>query len=71
MLIALPRREWTRRFAALTPTEFAAPLRSCARHVRPDAFRKTIRGPKRPRPKRSSGAIDHHVSTAQPIAEQQ
>jgi IS4 transposase len=70
MMIALPEDEWTNRFASLTPKRFAAHLRTCARHVRPDTFRKNVRGPKRPRPKRSSGAIDHHVSTAQLIAEQ-
>jgi Transposase DDE domain len=70
MMIALPEEEWTDRFATLTPNQFAAHLRSCARHVRPDTFRKNVRGPKRPRPKRSSGAIDHHVSTARLIAQQ-
>jgi hypothetical protein len=69
MMIALPEQEWTRRFAALTSAQFAAHLRACARHVRPDTFRKNVRGPKRPRPKRSSGAINHHVSTAKLIAE--
>lgn len=70
MMIALPEEEWTERFASLTPKRFAAHLRTCAQHVRPDTFRKNVRGPKRPRPKRSSGAVDHHVSTAQLIAEQ-
>jgi len=69
MMIALPEKEWTRRFASLSPKQFAAHLRSCACHVRPDMFRKNVRGPKRPRPKRSSGAINHHVSTARLIAE--
>jgi hypothetical protein len=70
MMIALPENEWTRRFGTLTPQQFAAHLRHCARYVRPDTFRKNVRGPKRPRPKHSSGAIDHHVSTARLIAEQ-
>lgn len=70
MMIALPENEWTDRFASLTPQQFAAHLRACARHVRPDTFRKNVRGPKLPRPKRSSGAINHHVSTARLIAEQ-
>ena len=70
MMIALPENEWTRRFGSLTPKQFATHLRGCARHVRPDTFRKNVRGPKRPRPKRSSGAIHHHVSTARLIAEQ-
>lgn len=70
MMIALPENEWTRRFGSLTPKQFAQHLRTCAQHVRPDAFRKNVRGPKRPKPKRSSGAIDHHVSTARLITEQ-
>ena len=70
MMIALPDKEWTDRFASLTPQQFAAHLRTCARYVRPDTFRKNVRGPKKPRPKRSSGAIKHHVSTARLIAEQ-
>jgi hypothetical protein len=70
MMIALPEEEWTDRFSSLTSKQFAAHLRGCARYVRPDTFRKNVRGPKRPRPKRSSGAIDHHVSTARLLAEQ-
>ena len=70
MMIALPEEEWTDRYATLSPQQFAAHLRTCARHVRPDMFRKNVRGPQRPRPKRSSGAINHHVSTARLIAEQ-
>lgn len=70
MMIALPEEEWTDRFGALTSKQFAAHLQACARHVRPDTFRKNVRGPKRPRPKRSSGAINHHVSTTRLIAEQ-
>jgi hypothetical protein len=70
MMIALPEKEWTRRFGALTIQQFATHLRTTAQHVRPDTFRKNVRGPKRPRPKRSSGATDHHVSTARLIAEQ-
>jgi Transposase DDE domain len=68
MMIALPEEEWTDRFASLTTKQFAAHLRACARYVRPDTFRKNVRGPKRVRPKPSSGAIDHHVSTARLIA---
>jgi len=70
MMIALPEEEWTARFANLTCPAFAEHLRTCACHVRIDAFRKNVRGPKRPRPKRSSGQIQHHVSTARLLAEQ-
>ena len=69
MMIALPEEDWTKRYATLTYQAFASHLRACAKYVRPDSIRKNVRGPKKPRPKRSSGKIDHHVSTAQLIAE--
>jgi hypothetical protein len=64
MMIALPEEEWTDRYGDLTASQLAAHLLACAKHVRPDTFQKNVRGPKLPRPKRSSGKIDHHVSTA-------
>lgn len=69
MLIAVPEEEWTARFATLSPRAMATHLRHCAAHVRPETYRKNLRGPKRPRPKRTSGAIHHHVSTAQLLAQ--
>lgn len=65
MMIVLPPDKWTERFADLTPKALARQLRACAKHVDPDVYRKTKRGPKRPRPKRTSGNVIHHVSTAQ------
>ena len=70
MMIALPEKVWTKRYATLAPQAFADHLRACARHVRPDTIRKNVRGPKKPRPQRSSGKIDHHVSTAKLLAAQ-
>jgi IS4 transposase len=67
MLIAVPARQW-RRFGKLTPSQLARLLLHLAHKVRPDRFRKNIRGPKKPRPKRISGARDHHVSTARLLA---
>lgn len=64
MMIALPEEAWTRRFRHMTFEQFVQHLRSCAHQVRPNAFRKNIRGPKKPRPPRRSGAINHHESTA-------
>lgn len=69
MMIALPEEDWTKRYATLTSQAFASHLRACAKYIRTDTIRKNVRGPKQPRPKRSSGKIDHHVSTAQLIAE--
>jgi len=68
MMIALPEEEWTQRFGSITAEQFAAHLRACAKHVRPESFRKNIRGPKKPRPKRTSGKKNHHVSTARLLA---
>ena len=70
MMIALPAEEWTARFANLTPQAFADHLCNCARYVRPDTYRKNVRGPKKPRPKRTSGKKAKHVSTARLLAEQ-
>lgn len=64
MMIAVPHAEWTKHFARLTPTELAKLLKTLAAHVRPERFRKNVRGPKKPRPKRSSAKRHPHVSTA-------
>jgi hypothetical protein len=70
MLIALPDDEWSERFAELRPRELTAQLRAFAKHVRPAAFLKTIRGPKRKPPPRTSGNTIHHVSTAELLKHQ-
>lgn len=67
MLVAVPPRTW-QRFGNLTPAQLAHVLLHLAHNVRPDRFLKNIRGPKKPRPKRISGARDHHVSTARLLA---
>ena len=69
MMIAVSPRIWRRLFAQLTPPELAAVLKDLASKIRPDRFRKNVRGPKKPRPKRISGARDHHISTARVLAE--
>jgi hypothetical protein len=71
MMIALPEEKWTTRYASLTPRALARELRACARHLRPESYRKNVRGPKRPRPNRTSGRVSHHVSTARLLAQQQ
>ena len=55
MLIAVPARQW-KCFGRLTSHEMAQVLLCLAHNVRPDRFLKNIRGPKKPRPKRISGA---------------
>jgi IS4 transposase len=69
MMIAVRPAEWKRHFASLTPAELAAILKTLAAKVRPDRFRKNIRGPKKPRPKRRSAKHHPHVSTARILAQ--
>lgn len=69
MMLVLPPPQWTKRFGSLSPRELARELRRIARFVRPEVYRKTVRGPKKPKPKRTSGQRNHHVSTAQLLAQ--
>ena len=69
MMHVLPPPQWTKRFGSLSPQELARELRWIARHVRPEVYRKTVRGPKKPKPKRTSGKRDPHVSTAKLLAQ--
>jgi IS4 transposase len=69
MMIAVPSKTWQRKFGSLTPRAMARVLQTMASHVHPEQFRKSIRGPKKPRPKRTSGKRIHHVSTARILAQ--
>lgn len=51
-------------FHDLPPMSMAQWLRTLARAIRLDEYRKQPRGPKKPRPKRQSGAKIKHVATA-------
>jgi len=68
MMIAVPPKEWTRRFGSISAAKLATVLKTLAAKVRPDRFRKNVRGPKKPRPKRITGKRYHHVSTARILA---
>jgi hypothetical protein len=68
MMLALPPEEWTRRFAELNVASMARTLKELAACVRIAQFRKHPRGPKKTKPKRTSGLIHHHVSTARLLA---
>jgi hypothetical protein len=68
MMIAIPADEWVV-FAGLTASAMAGVLRGLAAKVRLAKLRKHRRGPKRPQPKRTSGAKVIHVSTAKLLAE--
>jgi IS4 transposase len=63
MMIAIPEDEWAV-FQGLTAAALAGILLDLAAGVRLSSYRKQVRGPKRPQPKRESGAKIKHVSTA-------
>jgi IS4 transposase len=63
MMIAIPEDEW-RVFSRMRPAEMVATLRELAQKVRLEAYRKSPRGPKKPRPKREGTTKSSHVSTA-------
>ena len=68
MMVAVPPQTWQRKFGTMTPRVLAHALETIAAHARPEQFRKTKRGPKKPRPKRTSGKRNHHVATARILA---
>lgn len=63
MMIAIPEAEWAV-FHGLTAAAFGAILLDLAAGARLSSYRKQVRGPKRPQPKRESGAKVKHISTA-------
>jgi IS4 transposase len=66
MMIAVPKDEWVV-FQEMSPQEISPFLKRVASGVRLSEFRKQPRGPKKPRPKRQSGAKIKHVATSQLI----
>jgi IS4 transposase len=71
MMIAVPPVEWTQHFASLTAAELARILKALAAKVRPERFRKNVRGPKKPPPERVYDKRHPHVSTARILAQRQ
>ncbi len=71
MMIAIPAAEWTTHFALLNPAELAQILKVLAANVRLDRFRKNVRGPKKPAPKRVYDKKHPHVSIARILAQRQ
>ena len=63
MMIAIPEDEWAV-FHGLTATASGRRLLDLAAGVRLGSHREQVRGPKRPRPRRESGAKIKHVSSA-------
>jgi IS4 transposase len=67
MAIALPAEEW-QEYAVMKPLELAKQLRQWAQRAPLWRYQKHPRGPKKPRPKRPSGAKISHVATARLLA---
>ena len=63
MMIAIPEDEWPI-FSRMRPAEMVRTLRELAQKVSLKAYRKSSRGPKKPRPKREGITKASHVSTA-------
>jgi IS4 transposase len=70
MMIAIPEDEWVV-FQEMAPVELAGVLVKLAEAVRLPAYRKHPRGPKKPKPKKQSGAKIKHVATAKVLANRQ
>lgn len=62
MLIALPVEQWSY-FSELRSAEFAASLTEVAAKLNPRNYRKNVRGPKKPKPKKKHKKQAVHVST--------
>ncbi len=67
MMIAIPEDEWVV-VQDMTPRELGAVLVELAALVRMEEYRKAPRGPKKPPPKKQSGAKIKHVATAKILA---
>jgi IS4 transposase len=67
MDIALPATVWTA-IQTMRAVPLARLLQAMARRVPLERFKKHKRGPKKPRPKRTSGAGNPHLSTARLLA---
>jgi hypothetical protein len=70
MMMAIPEDEW-RIFRRMRPAELVATLRALAQQIRLKAYRKSPRGPKKPRPKGEGTSKSPHVSTAKLLRERQ
>ncbi len=70
LLIAIPKDEWTG-FHDLSPSEMGQVLQDLARRVRLSHYTKQPRGPKKPKPLKSSGYEKKHLSTAKLLKDRQ
>jgi hypothetical protein len=63
MMIALPPEQWAC-FRTMPTDEFAQFIRQLAQQVQLHRYKKSTRGPKKPKPKRRHNKKQPHVSTA-------
>jgi IS4 transposase len=63
MIRAIPKDEWVE-FQEMSPMELAGLLVTWARTVPLSEYRKSARGPKKPKPEKQSGAKISHVATS-------
>jgi hypothetical protein len=68
MMIALPEAKWTH-LAKMSDQDFVAWLVTVAKRVRLDRYRKSPRGPKKPRQRRTRYTKAKHVATARLMAD--
>lgn len=67
MMVAIPAENW-RVFREMSSKKFAATLVELAHRLDPRKYVKHKRGAKRKQPKKISGKINHHISTAKILA---
>ena len=68
MMIAIPAARWAKAVRNVTPRQMGTLLKDLATHAKPERFYKTSRGEKKPRPVRTGGLREKHVSTARLLA---
>ena len=68
LLIAVPPEFWESEYGSLSTPDLAARLKLLASGVKLSQFRKHVRGPKKPPPRRTPTQRNPHVSTARIIA---
>lgn len=67
MMRAIPKDEWVE-FQEMLPADLAGLLVEWARRVPLSEYRKSLRGPKKPKPEKQSGAKISHVATSKILA---
>lgn len=68
MNIAVPEKCW-KRFQTMSAKAFANAIMELASRVKLERYPKYKRGPKKPKPKRKSGARNHHIATSRLLAQ--